>query len=372
MPENLTAQDHSAPAPPLERAVAAPSASGHPWRRAVLLALLVLVAGAGLGAAGFAAEQHAFVWKPSVSAASNGGWRVTGSAGLRPTAPVIAGGHLVWGQGSYTCVLELDSGATHVVGAAPRGTSIWPPAADERYVAWIEMPRDDAQGDPARLWVYDADRGRRQSFAVGPGAATTAVCGDVVAWYDGAERARVMRLDMRSEDRSVLARGEDVDFPVLAGDGVVGWLQTGSKGSAPSVALRDLETGTVTTVRLAADGSGVRVGDILMAGHTVLWTLQVETTTSILVHDTTSGVSRVIAGGAVEHPVTDGDLVVWATADGSSGSPVIRAHSLADDTEFDAARPADWPSSLALGGGWLAWTSDEGSWTHLEVLRLTR
>ena len=142
---------------------------------------------------------------------STGGWRVAGPSGLRPVAPALAGEHLAWGQGPYTCVLELDSGDTHVVGAAPRGASIWPPATGGRYVAWIEQPRSG--NGSSRLWVYDADRGRRQSFTVSPGAATTAVTGDLIVWYDGGSPGRVKTLDMRSGERTTIAEGEDVDYP---------------------------------------------------------------------------------------------------------------------------------------------------------------
>jgi len=387
VPEDLTTKGHPpgpVPGPPLVRAPAAPSAvplpvqpltrgpdaappTGHPWRRAVALALLVLLVGAALGAAGFAAEQRAFVWKPAVSETSGGGWRVTGSAGLRPTAPAIAGGRLAWGQGAYTCVLELDAGDTHVVGAAPRGTSIWPPAAGERYVAWIEQPESD--DGSARLWVYDADRGRRQSFAVSSGSATPAVSGDLVAWFDGAGSPRVLTLDMSTGRRSVIAEGPDVDYPVVAGDGLVGWLQPVGEGGAPSVALREIAGGRTTTVKLAADGSGLSVGDIQMAGQTLLWTLQGRTST-IAVHDVPSGVTRTIASGMVGSPATDGEVVIWTTADDESGAPVVRGVTLADDTKLEVGRPAGWPGSLAIQGDWVAWTLNEGSWSYLEAVRL--
>jgi len=375
VPEDLTTQGRPAgpaPAPPLVHAPATLSAPRHPWRRAVILALLVLVVGAALGAAGFAAEQRAFVWKPSVSETSDGGWLVTGSAGLRPDVPVIADGRLVWGQGPYTCVLDLDDGDTHVVGAAPRGTSIWPPAADGRYVAWIEMPGDDAQGGPTQLWIYDADRGRRHSFTVTPGAATTAVDGDLVAWFDGGQTPRVVALDMGTQDRSVIAQGEGLDYPVLAGDGLVGWLQPRADGRAPSVVLYDIDSGEETTVKLAADGSGLSVGDIQLCGRILLWTLQGATTTSIVVHDVHSGTSSVIASGAVENPATDGEVIVWVVTDDPSGTPVVRGRTLGDGAagaEFEVGRPKTWPSSLAVGGQWVAWSFDDGSWSYLESVK---
>ena len=376
MPEDLTPGvspfDRAAaarlPAEPLSRHVAARPT--RLWRRPLALAVLVLVAGAALGAAGFAAEQHSFVWRPSVSATSDGGWRITGSAGLRPVAPVIAGDRLVWGQGAYTCVLDLGSGETHVVGVAPHGTSIWPPSAGERYVAWIESPK--ANGVRATLWVYDTRRGRRQSFAVGPDAATTAVSGDVVVWFDlGPDGIpRVVALDMDSSRRSILAEGPEIDYPVLADDGVVGWLERGASGSAPSVVLKDMEKGAATTVPLATDGSGLSVGDIQLGGRALLWTLQSSTTTRLVAFDLDTGATTIVAQGLIENPAIDGTVVLWTTGEGASGSCVVRGRRLDGGAEFDVGRPAAWPQSLAVGSGWAVWAFDEGTWTYLETARL--
>ena len=146
----------------------------------------------------------------------------------------------------------------------------------------------------------------------------------------------------------------------------------GAEGSAPSVAIHDLESGQVSTVVLAADGSGVSVGDIEMAGSTLIWTLGGSADTSLVVHDVPSRTSRVVARGAIEAAATDGTVVVWSTRDANSGDPLIRGISLADDTGFDVARPAAWPTALAVGGGWVAWESADGSWSYLEAERLTR
>jgi len=177
---------------------------------------------------------------------------------------------------------------------------------------------------------------------------------------------------MRSGERATIAEGETVDYPVLAGDGMVGWLQTGPDGSAPSVGLRDLATGTVGTVALAGEGSGVSVGDLGMAGATLIWTLGGGQGTSLVVHDVPSRVSRVAARGAIHAPATDGRVVVWAAEDDASGNPVIRGLTLADDTGFEVGRPSVWPTSLAVGGGWIAWASDDGSWSYLDAQRMTR
>lgn len=346
---------------------AAPSSS---WRRPFLIAFLVLLAGAALGAAAFAAEQHAFVWEPGVSATPDGAWRITGSEGLRPVSPVLAGDRLVWGQGPYTCVLELASGDTHVVGAAARGSSVWPPAAGPRYVAWIEVDRE-AVGEGV-LWVYDVESGRRRRFAVGREAATPAVAGKTVAWYDeGADGTpRVETLVMDTGRREILAQGVDIRYPVLGGDGVVGWVtRAGAEGGAPRVVIHDLATGTVTTLPLAGDGSGLSVGDLQLTGKVLLWSLTSAATTRVVAYDVDTHATTVIASGVVSAPATDGEIVVWASGEDTSGACVVLGRRLDGTDASEVGRPAAWPTSMTVGPEWVAWAVDEGQQTYLEAGR---
>lgn len=348
---------HETPAPPT-------------WRRALVLALLVLVAGAALGAAAFAAEQHYFVWEPDVTATADGGWLVTGHSGLRPAAPTLGGKRLVWGQGAYTCVLELDSGDTHVVGAAPHGTSIWPPAAGSRYVAWIEAPRGGAR---PHLWVYDMDRGRRQSFVVGAEAATTAVAGDLVVWYEraGDGTPRVQALDMGTGRRSTVAAAEDVDYPVFAGEGHVGWLLARrAEGAGPAIRVTDFADGGATTVPLAA-GRGSSVTDVQLRGRTLVWTVGSSATTEVLVQDLDGGPAAVVASGDIVAATTDGRVVAWAERD-AEGATVVRRRVLGTGGDLEPIGIETVPLALAVDGAWIAWTSSDGTWSHLEAARLAR
>jgi hypothetical protein len=359
VPEGLT------PAPP-QNGRPAPS-----WRRPLLLALLVLLAGAALGATAFAVEQHSFVWEPRVGSTSDGGWRITGSAGLRPTSPAFAGDRLAWNQGAYTCVLELGSGDTHVIGVAARGSVVWPPAAGARYVAWIEVPRGFGGGF---LWVYDVERGRRQHFTVGTEAATPAVAGDLVAWYDVAPGGtpRVETLDMGTGLRTVLAEGADIEYPVLGGDGALGWVTRAGEGGAPSVVVRDLATQTDTSVALAAEGSGLSVGNVQLGGRVLLWTLTSAASTRVVVYDVDTRATTVVANGVISEAATDGDTVVWATGEDSAGPCVVRGRRLDAADAHEVGRPDAWPSSMAVAPGWVAWSYDEGTWTYLEAVSAGR
>lgn len=363
MQDDLSVPRPLRPVAPLPEAPAAAS-----WRRPLLLALLVLVVGAALGAAAFAAEQRAFVWDPDVHAVPDDGWVITDSQGLRPSSPVISGDHLVWGQGAYTCVLELDSGDAHVVGAAPRGSAVWPADAGPRYVAWIEVPRG-AVGE-GTLWVYDVEIGRRQRYVVGREAATPAVADDLVAWYDedGDGMPRIETLDMESERRAVLATGANIQYPVLGGDGVVGWVSRA--GGRPAVLLHDIASQVQTTVPLA--GSGAQIGDLQLAGRTLLWTLTSETGGRVVTFDLDSRATALVARGVITEAATDGETVIWASGESLSGACVVRGLTLVAGDEYEIGRPAAWPSSLAVGSGWAAWVYDLDGVTYLETVRVLR
>jgi hypothetical protein len=376
VPEDLTAQDRPAapaPASPLKRAPAAPSAPRHPWRRAVILALLVLVVGASLGAAGFAAEQRAFVWRPDVTALSGGGWRVTGSEGLRPAAPAVAADRVAWSQGGHTCLMDLASGDTKVIGAASRETESWSPALDGRTVVWLES--SNTGDEPALLWVYDIGRHRRVAHQVGVGAAAPVVAGDLVVWPDVSRSGvqQIAALDLKTGGRSVIVEGNEILPTVVAGDDAFGWLVQPGGGRSPWVVVRDLRTMKDATVRLAADGSGLTVTDIHMGGRTLLWALQSSTATRLVAFDLDTRATTVVAQGTVvQSPATDGTVVVWAARDDSSGSCIVRGRRLGDGAagaEFEVGRPKTWPTSLAVGGQWVAWSFDDGSWSYLETVK---
>ena len=347
------------------------AAPANPWRRAILLALLVLAVGSALGAVGFAAEQRLFVWKPDVKALPGGGWRITGSAGLRPLAPALAGDRLAWSQAGYTCLMELASGDTKVIGAASRVTDLWPPALDTRSAAWLESDKNGV--DPAHLWVYDIGRGRRVAHRAGAAAEAPALSDPFVAWLDDQPdgHREVTALDVETGRRSALVTGDGLSSPVIAGDDAVGWLLQPTGDAAPTVVVRDLGTGTETAIMLASAGSGLTVGDIQMAGRLVLWTQRSSRTTRIVAYDLESRQTTTVADGAVETPATDGEVVVWAQPDGTSPHGcVVMMRGLGGGPPSVAARPAAWPAGLAVGGGRLAWVINDGTWTYLDVMEL--
>ena len=362
MPEELS----TLPAPLAVAPVTAPPASRRPfWRRPLVVALLVLVTGAALGAAAFTAEQRFIVWRPNVSRTADG-WHVTGASGLRPAAPAIAGDHIAWGQGLYTCVMDLGTGETHVIGFAATGTSIWPPSMNGRYVAWMETPK--ASGGRGLVWTYDIERGRRLSHGAGANGATTALSDDRVIWYEGGDATRVVGVDLAYGTRSVQSSAADLDYPVLGAGHLIGWLLH-SDARGVLAQLKDIARGTLVEVPLVAPGSGLTVGDIQLAGNWLLWTVQSATSTTVLVYDAAAGTTRTVVRGDVLMPATDGRTVVWATPSESGSGAAVRGATASGDP-FIVTRLATWPSALAIGGGRVAWTGEDESGPFLQTADL--
>lgn len=346
-----------------------PPGAAPSWRKALLQALLVLAAGAAVGAAGFATEQRLHVWEPAVASTATGGWLVTGSPTLRPVAPVVVGGRLAWRQGRNLCLLDLLSGEPRVIGVAPRGVTITAPAADGDLVAWLETPQGVASSRPAHLWVYEAKRRRRQSFAVGPRAASPAVDGGRVAWFNGGRVPDVRALDVATGRRSTIVEGPSTAGPVVAGGGYVGWLRWGGVRRAPRVVVSEGATEKPVVVRLAEDeASGV--ADIQMRRGVLLWSVRRGLATTIVAYDVRSRRRTTVAAGVVAAAATDGKLVVWATPADGSPEWVILGSRIRGDRPAEIARLTSAPTSLAVGDGWLAWTFADGASPGLQAQRI--
>lgn len=329
----------------------------------VAVALFIMLAGVGLGIAWFAAERHLIVWTPSITPTESGGWVIAGVPGTRTLAPAIAGGRLVWGQNGHTCTLDLASGERHVVGAAPRSLESGAPAASVNNAAWLETPRDDLRRR-GQLWLYDAERGRRRSLPVAAEATGVAVDGGAVVWYEGGSQGTILILDVASGLRSTVVRDTDVRPPALAGGGLVGWLRTSGSATETTAVLRDTATGAETRVPLG-DGYGVTVGVVELRARTLLWTLESAAGTSVCVQDERGRAAGVLATGDISAAATDGEMVVWSARDAGVGAWIIRGRRLNDGQDLELARLPAAPGHLALGDGWMAWSSggDSGALT---------
>jgi hypothetical protein len=338
------------------------------WRRPLVVALLVLIAGAAMGAAGFAAEQRYVVWHPKITRVS-GGWRVAAGQGNHQSGVIMAGDHLAWTQGVYTCVLDLRSGDVSVVGFANGGTSIWPPAIEQRYVAWTESPRDTRGA--STVWVYDVERGRRVAYMASANAAMSGLAHDLLVWYDGSGPS-IVGVTLASGARSVVASSPTLDLPPLASGSLVGWLEAPAGGGVDAV-VKDLATGTVTRVILGGSGSGLSIGDVQLAGGLLVWTQQGERSTSIMSYRVATQTTTVVARGDVGSPATDGSTVVWWTSAVSGVGATIMGARTDGGRPFVVTHLSGWPNGgLAVAGRWVAWTNAGNGNEYLQTGRLPR
>ena len=82
--------------------------------------------------------------------------------------------------------------------------------------------------------------------------------------------------------------------------------------------------------------------------------------------------TTVAAAGAVASAATDGDMIVWAAADGLRETWVIRGQRLGEAVAREFARLPVAPSQLAVGEGWVAWAYEDEAVSSLAVEPLAR
>ena len=171
--------------------------------RAVLVALLVLLAGVALGATWFAAEQHSSSLPRPVR--SGAGWTITDTREHRFNGLSLSGDTLAWQDGALILCMDLRSGRVRLLGPGPASTMTWPPAASSRYVVWFE----GNGADEAQVYSYDLASRRRRAVGtvVRPLSYVHASGGEVVWTERGttAGTARLVVLDLPGGRRRAFA-----------------------------------------------------------------------------------------------------------------------------------------------------------------------
>lgn len=326
----------------------------------------MLLAGALLGAAGFALEQHYYVWHPRVAATSDG-WRVSQETGQRPPDyPALAPGLLVWHQGAYVCVLDLASGDDKVINAVGPAVITWPAVASESCVAWVDSPRDGK--GPSAIWAYDVERGRRWQVEQVRGAPQLALSGSLLAWIDRSG-TRIESADLATGARSVLVRGGRYVEPLLLDEELLAWSTPtppdSSRDLTMAMAVLDRASGRSSVVGLGPTAPGVSIVDVQLSDGRLLWSTRDDSRGWAVVRllDVAAGAGQVVTQGRVWGPVLSGDLVVWL--DESRGVCRLMARRLDEAGPFAIASVPRGRYQLALDDGVIAWAWVEPAKTAL-------
>ena len=324
--------------------------------RAILFAALVLVVGAALGAAGYAAEQHHSSWLPK-PAREGGGWRVVDAHGRRFSGLSLSGDHLAWQDGPLVLVMDLGSGRVRVLGPGPENDSTWQPAASPQYVVWFEGRRGSA--DRGEAYGYDLSSRRRRALTpvVRP-ASYVAASGELAVWTEVASggRARLVALDLGTTRRSSIPA--EAGEPLIDGD-LVAVKRSGSGGDA--ISALDLASGRERPV--VAGNGGVMTG-FGLSGRRVAWGWTDAATGAgrVLVRDVDDGATTFVATAlGLTGPAISGDVVVWAQRPPDGGGSAVMGRRLGGGPAFQIAAVAGDVDTVQVSGATVAYLMRDAS-----------
>ncbi len=320
--------------------------------RAILVATLVLVAGACLGTAGFAAEQHYRHWLPKPMR-EHDGWRILDQHGRRFAGLSLSGTHLTWQDGSLILLMDLASGRVRVLGPGADNRSTWRSAVSDRYVVWFEgRSAGAAQGE---AYAYDLDSRRRRAVApVARPASYAATSGWRAVWTETTEGGgAVLRvLDLRTG--ALLGISSCGGEPVVDGS-LVAVKRPGSSGHA--ISALDLRTRREWQV-VAANGETMT--GFAVSGRRVAWGWADAAggAARVLTRDVDTGATALLAEATgLAGPAIDDDLVVWAEV--TSGGSVIMGRRADGGAAFEIASTAGRVETVLVSGSTVAWLARE-------------
>ena len=231
MPDELTGRPAEAaeapPAPPPVSSAPAPesgrSAAPALLAAALLVSLVIVAAGAALGAAGYRVERSHWVRTPAIERTSDG-WRLTGRTGHELSGLGLNGPHLIWQDGASIEFLDLDKGHVLLLGPGPGLRLTWDPAVGERYAIWFEAERQASLA--AQAIAYDTETGRRWSLGdVGSVYSYPAISGDLAVWCSAKAIGKQAIHGVRIGSGAWLEVAPQYGAPVVSG-GLVVWAES--------------------------------------------------------------------------------------------------------------------------------------------------
>lgn len=346
---------------------------------ALVIAVLIMLAGAALGGVGYRLEQSHAAWRPRVTATADG-WRITSSLGLRYADPALSGSYLAWDAGPFTVLVDLRSGHSKLLGVAQTAGAVVGPAVSDRYIVWFEQ----GGNEESPLYAYDIAAHRRTRLAPqGQILERPAIFGSTLVWFGympgapasaGTNEIRGMRLPDGRQFLVATGDGDSLDTPVISGT-TVAWQRRG--GSSPvEFVVTDLLSGRRRIIVPAGQTSDHRASGLALSGSTLLWLMsdQVRGVSSIHTYDMTSGASRIVpAGRMATNAAIDGDLIVWAQRDGAATRIMGRRLTAATDVQI-AAVPSGLVGAVCVSGDTAAWVVDGhgGSLSGIQTARVPR
>jgi len=361
--------------------------------RAPLVAVLVLVAGAVLGAIAYQVEQARSTWRPKVTRTATG-WSIRDPSGRGPSALALAGDHIVWDSQGNVITMDLGSGKTKLLGVGENEQSMWPPSVSDRYAVWVTAMSDgDAQ--VLSVYAYDFASRRRVRLAGLEGAwdwGAPAMSGTTMVWapYVGGSSAVT---EIRGEDLSTgrqfvvastrtMAHGAvGVGVPVIAGDLVV-WSQgRPHPHSYLAIVVRDLSTQQTWTITPFKTASNMHLASQALSGRTLVWSQYatkriggsvVGTQDLIVAYNIDSGARRLIASGrGLGMPAIDGDLVVWTKQVRSRPTTLVMGLRLSGGRPFViATNDQGLVDPVLVSGDTVAMLRNDGNTSWIETVRV--
>jgi hypothetical protein len=339
-------------------APAGPVPGGRPprrpsWLRAALYSLIVLVAGAALGGAGYSLERGRYVQTPAVEKTADG-WSLTARSHRELSGLGLFGEHLIWQDGASVEYLDLDRGKVLLLGPGPGMRTTWDPAIDERYAVWFEAERTESVA--AQAVAYDTQTGRRWKLGdIGSVNSYPAVSGELMVWSSSMDigRPAVWGARIHGEWGFEIAAGYGA--PVVSG-GLVVWA---TSWTGPFVA-QEVASGASWPVA-AATGDG-RLTGLALSGRELVWgqSTDSERTGVVAVADVDSGDTTTLAVEVtgLAGPSFDGRTAVWGEKTADGGRVMGRRPGAGD--AFVIAEADGVVVEVAVSGDRVAWIEHTG------------
>ncbi len=372
MPDELTGRParsaaEAAEAPPAPPPVSSAPAPGYgrprrrpSWPRALLVSLVIVAAGAALGAAGYRVERSHWIRTPTVERTGDG-WRLTSRYGHEMSGLGLNGPHLIWQDGASIEFLDLDKGHVLLLGPGPGLRSTWDPAVGERYAIWFEAERQASLA--AQAVAYDIETGRRWTLGdIGSVRSYPAISGDLAVWCS----AKAIGDRPSTACASGAARGwrwpPQYGAPVVS-EGLVVWA---ASWTGPFTA-KEIAGGTSWPV--AAGLSRGKLTGLALADRTLVWGQSSETAGSGMVAaaDVDGGGTQTLASDltGLAGPAYDGTTVVWGES-AARGSRVM-GRRLGGGPSFVVAEVDGKVIEVAVSGDTVAWIESSAGATDAIV-----